>query len=46
MKPGFEGIAFQGVSRRAFLMSSGAAAVGIAFGGALAARSMAETMRL
>src|SRR5437868_10576020 len=38
MKPGFEGIAFQGVSRRAFLMSSGAAAVGIAFGGALAAR--------
>jgi len=32
MKPGFEGIAFQGISRRAFLISSGAAAVGIAFG--------------
>jgi len=32
MKPGFEGIAFRGISRRAFLISSGAAAVGIAFG--------------
>ncbi len=32
MKPGFEGIAFKGISRRAFLISSGAAAVGIAFG--------------
>src|SRR5438445_665928 len=32
MKPRFEGIAFQGISRRAFLISSGAAAVGIAFG--------------
>jgi len=32
MKPGFEGIAFQSISRRAFLISSGAAAVGIAFG--------------
>ena len=32
MKPGFEGIAFQSISRRAFLVSSGAAAVGIAFG--------------
>ena len=32
MKPGFEGIAFQGISRRAFLISNGAAAVGIAFG--------------
>src|SRR5437899_7429932 len=31
MKPGFEGIAFQSISRRAFLMSSGAAASGIAF---------------
>jgi isoquinoline 1-oxidoreductase beta subunit len=32
MKPEFEGIAFQGISRRAFLISSGAAAIGIAFG--------------
>src|SRR5881296_1457742 len=32
MKPRFKGIAFQGISRRAFLISSGAAAVGIAFG--------------
>ena len=32
MKAGFEGIAFQSISRRAFLVSSGAAAVGIAFG--------------
>ena len=32
MKPGFEGIAFQSISRRAFLVSSSAAAVGIAFG--------------
>src|SRR5438046_1600265 len=32
MKPRFEGIAFQSISRRAFLISSGAAAVGIAFG--------------
>lgn len=32
MKAGFEGIAFQSISRRAFLISSGAAAVGIAFG--------------
>jgi isoquinoline 1-oxidoreductase beta subunit len=32
MKPGFEGIAFQSISRRMFLISSGAAAVGIAFG--------------
>ncbi len=32
MKPGFEGIAFQSISRRAFLISSGTAAVGIAFG--------------
>jgi isoquinoline 1-oxidoreductase beta subunit len=32
MKPGFEGIAFQSISRRAFLISSGAAAVGIGFG--------------
>src|SRR4051812_40523260 len=38
MKPGFEGIAFQGISRRAFLISSGAAAVGIVFGSALTAR--------
>jgi isoquinoline 1-oxidoreductase beta subunit len=32
MKPGFEGIAFQSISRRAFLISSGAAAVAVAFG--------------
>ncbi len=32
MKAGFEGIAFQSISRRAFLISSSAAAVGIAFG--------------
>ena len=32
MKPAFEGIAFQSISRRAFLISSGTAAVGIAFG--------------
>jgi isoquinoline 1-oxidoreductase beta subunit len=32
MKPGFEGVAFQSISRRAFLISSGTAAVGIAFG--------------
>ncbi|HXM83851.1 MAG TPA: molybdopterin cofactor-binding domain-containing protein [Burkholderiales bacterium] len=32
MKPEFEGIAFQSISRRAFLISSGAAAVAIAFG--------------
>jgi len=32
MKAGFEGIAFRSISRRAFLISSGAAAVGIAFG--------------
>jgi isoquinoline 1-oxidoreductase beta subunit len=33
MKPEFEGIVFQGISRRAFLISSGVTAVGIAFGG-------------
>ena len=33
MKPGFEGIAFTNISRRAFLVSSGAAAVVVAFGG-------------
>ena len=38
MKPGFEGIAFQGISRRAFLISSGAASVAIVFGSALNAR--------
>jgi isoquinoline 1-oxidoreductase beta subunit len=32
MGKSFEGIAFQGISRRAFLMSSGAAAVAVAFG--------------
>src|SRR2546422_9378009 len=32
MKPGFEGIAFQGISRRAFLIPRGAAAVGLVFG--------------
>jgi isoquinoline 1-oxidoreductase subunit beta len=32
MQPGLEGIAFRSISRRAFLISSGAAAVGIAFG--------------
>src|SRR6185436_12925082 len=32
MKKGFEGIVFQGVSRRAFLVSSGAVAIGVAFG--------------
>ena len=30
MGKSFEGIAFQGISRRAFLLSSGAAAVGVA----------------
>ena len=33
MKPEFEGIVFQGISRRAFLLSSGAAAVAVTFGG-------------
>jgi len=33
MKPGFEGIAFQSISRRAFLISSGAAAIAVSFGG-------------
>jgi len=32
MKNTFDGFAFQGVSRRAFLISSGATAIGIAFG--------------
>jgi isoquinoline 1-oxidoreductase beta subunit len=32
MGKSFEGIAFQGISRRAFLLSSGAAAVAVAFG--------------
>jgi isoquinoline 1-oxidoreductase subunit beta len=32
MKSGFEGIAFTSISRRAFLVSSGAAAVAVAFG--------------
>jgi len=32
MASGFEGIAFQGISRRAFLISSGAASIGIVFG--------------
>ncbi|HEX6158219.1 MAG TPA: hypothetical protein VFZ54_19490, partial [Burkholderiales bacterium] len=36
MKNTFEGIAFQGLSRRAFLISSGATAVAVAFGGSLA----------
>ena len=29
---GFEGIAFTGISRRAFLLSSGAATIAVAFG--------------
>src|SRR6267143_2868494 len=33
MKPGFEGIAFQSISRRAFLISSGTAAIAVSFGG-------------
>ena len=33
MGKSFEGIAFQGISRRAFLISSGTAAVAVAFGG-------------
>jgi isoquinoline 1-oxidoreductase subunit beta len=33
MGKSFQGIAFQGISRRAFLLSSGAAAVGVVFGG-------------
>jgi isoquinoline 1-oxidoreductase beta subunit len=33
--PGFEGIAYQGVSRRAFLLSTTGAAIGIAFGSSL-----------
>ena len=38
MTPGFEGIAFQGISRRAFLISSGAASVAIVFGSVLNAK--------
>jgi len=38
MKPDFEGIVFQGISRRAFLISSGAASVAIAFGSLSAAK--------
>src|SRR5260370_6596725 len=38
MAPGFEGIAFQGISRRAFLISSGAASVAIVFGSVLSAK--------
>src|SRR5213593_1172486 len=38
MAPGFEGIAFQGISRRAFLISSGAASVAIVFGSVLNAK--------
>ena len=33
MGKSFEGSAFQGISRRAFLLSSGAAAVVVGFGG-------------
>jgi len=33
MKTGFEGVAFHGISRRAFLISSGTAAVVVGFGG-------------
>ena len=33
-KSSFKGIAFQPISRRAFLVSSGAAAIGVAFGSA------------
>src|SRR5215510_14489914 len=38
MKTSFAGIAYQGVSRRAFLISSGAAGIGVAFGSLVAAK--------
>ena len=38
MKPGFEGIVFQGISRRSFLVSTGGAAVAVAFGGLAGAK--------
>jgi isoquinoline 1-oxidoreductase subunit beta len=41
MKPGFDGIAFQHISRRAFLLSSGAAAIAVCFGG-LSKRARAQ----
>ena len=41
MNPGLEGIGFRSLSRRAFLVSSGAAAVGIAFG-SFSRRSFAQ----
>jgi hypothetical protein len=34
--PGFEGIVYQGVSRRAFLLSGAGAALGVMFGAPLA----------
>jgi len=36
---GFEGIAYQGVSRRAFLLSGAGVAFGVTFGGTLAGLS-------
>ena len=38
---GFEGISYQGVSRRAFLLSGAGVAFGVAFGGTLAGMSEA-----
>jgi isoquinoline 1-oxidoreductase subunit beta len=44
MKSGFEGIAFTSISRRAFLVSSGAAAVAVAFGSFKSAFAQAKEM--
>lgn len=38
----FEGIAYQGISRRAFLISSGSAAIAVAFGPALSKKALAQ----
>jgi isoquinoline 1-oxidoreductase beta subunit len=47
MTPEFEGIVFQGITRRAFLVSSGAAAVAVAFGSLGGAkRAMAQGKQL
>ncbi|MGH8703606.1 MAG: molybdopterin cofactor-binding domain-containing protein, partial [Burkholderiales bacterium] len=42
MKNAFEGIAFQSISRRAFLISSGAAAVAVALGPGLSKKALAQ----
>src|SRR5262245_27791023 len=38
MKNTFAGIAYQGISRRAFLISTGAAGIGVVFGGLVSSR--------